>query len=558
MFILLPIAFVSGILTILTPCVLPVLPVILASGVEGKIWRIRGIIAGIVISFTLAALTLSAIVRILGVPADTVRNIAVVFLLIFGLSLVFPVVWNKILGFVDRFWKFEPVKTKNEGFTGGILTGASLGLVWTPCIGPIVASVATLAAVDSFSGSSILLVSTYSLGIGLGLYLIAKAGTRVSEKFAFFKEKSQIVNRILGVVIIGTAIFIAVGADRGLRTWTLSVLPEAWTQLPTRFENIFNVNQFINPSSTQEGSAEPGSTVVRDVSLQSDFTGARVNSSDLIQGCFGGKDCIPSIDDPKFESVQSANTWLSDSDLVFAIDYNGLEKAYPQRILNWHEIVNDSIRLRSGQDEAIAITFCPLCGSALGFERKVNQVITKFGVSGKLHNNDLVMYDRYEGNLWQQITGEGIVGPAARRNERLKQIPVVTTTWREWKKEHPNTLVLSRDTGHIRDYDLYPYGTYEQDDELLFGVKNLDRSLPIKTPVYGIEVDGKSKAYPASVFEKSSTINDSLGGFPLRLEKTKEGKIKVTNLNTNEEIIPIRLFWFSWAAFHPDTELFKQ
>lgn len=558
MFILLPIAFISGILTVFTPCVIPVLPVILASGVEGKVWRIRGIVTGIVVSFALASLTLAAVVRLLGIPADTIRNIAVVFLFIFGASLVFPRFWDNFLRVIEPVWRFKPIKTKNEGFFGGALTGASLGLVWTPCIGPIVASVATLAAVNSFSGSSILLVSTYSAGIGLGLYLIAKGGTNVASRFSFFREKSQFVNRIFGLVIIGTAVFIATGGDRALRTWTLSLLPEAWTQLPTRFENFFNINQFISPGSVQEGQAKPGSTVVRDVSLQNDFRGAKVSSSDLIQGCFGGKDCIPSIDAPKFENASSANSWLRDSDLVFAIDYKGSEKAYPQRILNWHEIVNDTLP-SSGQEAStpIAVTFCPLCGSALGFERKINQVITEFGVSGKLHNNDLVMYDRYEGNLWQQITGEGIVGPSARRNEKLKPVPIVTITWGEWKKEHPKTLVLSRDTGHVRDYDLYPYGTYEQDDQLLFGVKNLNRSLPIKTPVYGIEVDGKSKAYPSSAFDKSPVINDSLGGVRLRLEKTKEGKIKVTNLETSEEIIPIRLFWFSWAAFHPDTELFK-
>lgn len=123
-------------------------------------------------------------------------------------------------------------------------------------------------------------------------------------------------------------------------------------------------------------------------------------------------------------------SWLKDDDIVFAIDYMDLQRAYPQRILNWHEIVNDTLP-SSGQTagDPIAVTFCPLCGSALAFERKVDGVITEFGVSGKLHNSDLVMYDRYEGNLWQQITGERIVGPAAQRFEILKQIPIITTPW---------------------------------------------------------------------------------------------------------------------------------
>lgn len=238
--------------------------------------------------------------------------------------------------------------------------------------------------------------------------------------------------------------------------------------------------------------------------------------------------------------------------MVFAVDYKSVQRAYPQRILNWHEIVNDTIA-----GDPIAITFCPLCGSALAFERIVDGVITEFGVSGKLHNSDLVMYDRYEGNLWQQITGEGIVGPGARRNEVLKQIPIITTPWGKWKKQYPNTQVLSRNTGHSRDYDQYPYGTYERDNEIYFGVKDLNRQLQIKTVVYGVEINGSSKAYPESVFDKKKAIEDIVGSIAIKLEKTEAGQIKVINLQTQEEIVPIRLFWFAWASFHPDTELYK-
>lgn len=311
---------------------------------------------------------------------------------------------------------------------------------------------------------------------------------------------------------------------------------------------IFSDNNMNNRSNITK--ANPGETVVNNVSLQNDFDGAKVKKEDLLQGCFS-KDCIPSIDDPKFESAREAS-WLNDEDRVFALDYNGVQRAYPQRILNWHEIVNDTI-----EGDPVVITFCPLCGSALAFERIVDGVITEFGVSGKLHNSDLVMYDRYEGNLWQQISGEGIVGPAARRDEILKKIPIITTSWKDWKKEYPNTQVLSRDTGHSRDYSQYPYGTYEQDDQLLFGVEGLDKSLQIKTVVYGIEINGLSKAYPESVFDKNKVIEDKIGDSSIRLERKDSGEVEVIDLVTNEEIIPIRLFWFAWAAFHPDTQLYK-
>ena len=296
--------------------------------------------------------------------------------------------------------------------------------------------------------------------------------------------------------------------------------------------------------------ANPGEVVVRDVRLQSDFTGAKVEKEDLLQGCLS-KDCIPSIDDPVFESASEADLWLEGDDRVFSLEHNGVVRAYPQRIMNWHEIVNDQ-----AGDIPIAITFCPLCGSALAFERVVDGVITEFGVSGKLHNSDLVMYDRYEGSLWQQITGEAIVWPGARRDEVLTKVPIITVSWDRWKSEHPDTQVLSRDTGFTRDYDQYPYGTYEQDDELLFGVKGLDKSLQIKTVVYGVEVNGSSKAYPEDVFEEGVLINDRVGDTAISLKKQSNGEISVTNEDTRELINATRLFWFAWASFHPETELY--
>ncbi len=285
--------------------------------------------------------------------------------------------------------------------------------------------------------------------------------------------------------------------------------------------------------------------------VQDDFTGAKVAKEDLVQGC-PGRDCIPSIDRPQFESAVSADAWLAPEDRVFALEYRGVVRAYPQRILNWHEIVNDE-----AGGTPVAITFCPLCGSALAFERIVNGTATEFGVSGLLHNSDLVMYDRHEGNLWQQITGEAIVGPAARRSETLVKVPIITVPWSQWKNEHPDTQVLSRNTGFTRNYDQYPYGTYEENDELLFGVKGLDRSLQIKTVVYGVEVNGSSKAYPVSVFDETPKITDTFDDISITLEKQANGEIVVTNTVTGESIIPIRLFWFAWAAFHPGTKLYQ-
>lgn len=553
MLLLIPIAFISGILTVFSPCVLPILPIVLTSGIDGNTRRIKGLITGLVISFTIASLLFATLVRVLGVPADTVRLFAVTLLIIFGTSLVFPAVWEKIQHWIETHWHFQPSQSKDKGFAGGFLTGMSLGIVWTPCIGPVVAVVATLAAVNSFSISAVFIVLSYALGTGVPLYFIAKGGSTVSQKLTFFKKESLKIRQVFGLVISATALFIWSGADRVLQAWTLSHLPQSWTQIATTFEKTINVDsqlEKLKSTSQMKKVNNIGKTIIRDVTLQSDFTGAKIAREDLLQGC-SGKDCIPAINNPKFEKAADADTWLASDNRVFALNYKGVIRAYPQQILNWHEIVNDDIN-----ENPIAITFCPLCGSALAFERKVNGAITEFGVSGKLHNSDLVMYDRYEGNLWQQITGVAIVGPAAQRNEVLKQIPITTTSWSEWKKQYPETQVLSRNTGYSRDYDQYPYGTYEKDGELLFGVKGLDKSLPIKTVVYGIELDGKSKAYSESLFKSNKIVEDKVGNTSIRLERKNSGEIEVLNTQTNERIIPTRLFWFAWTAFHPETEIY--
>lgn len=554
MLLLLPIAFISGILTVFSPCVLPILPIILASGIDGNTKRIKGVIAGLVVSFTVASLLLASIVRILGIPADMIRLLAVGLLVIFGLSLIFPQIWERVQGWLEKHWHFQPVQNKKSGFGGGFITGVSLGIVWTPCIGPVVAAVATLAAVSSFSLSAVLIALAYALGTGIPLYFIAKGGSKISSRLSFVKKESQKIRQVFGLIILATALFIWSGADRALQAWTINNLPESWTQITSTFENSVNVDSQLEKlkGNNQMSKANPGETVIRDVDLQNDFSGAKVAKEDLLQGCFS-KDCIPSIDKPVFETAQEADGWLADDDRIFALEYNGVVRAYPQRIMNWHEIVNDE-----ADGTPIAVTFCPLCGSAVAFERTVDGVITEFGVSGKLHNSDLVMYDRYEGNLWQQITGEAIVGPAARRNEELNTVPIITVPWSQWKTEHPDTQVLSRETGFSRNYDQYPYGTYEENDELLFGVEGLDKSLQIKTVVYGVELDGASKAYPEEIFDETPKITDTIGDNSVTLERQANGEIAVTNTATGEEIIPIRLFWFAWAAFHPDTQLYQQ
>jgi hypothetical protein len=227
-----------------------------------------------------------------------------------------------------------------------------------------------------------------------------------------------------------------------------------------------------------------------------------------------------------------------------------VQRAYPQRILNWHEIVNDTVA-----GSAILVTFCPLCGSALAFYRSVDGHTAAFGVSGLLYNSDLIMYDHRSGSLWQQFTGQAIVGPAAQRSERLQELPITTTTWGAWKHDYPTTQVLSRRTGYDRNYDQYPYGSYEHDNEIYFGIQHTDRRLPLKTEVYGIEVVGKAKAYTAGVLRKRGVIADLIGHHSVVVREDHVGKVTAIDRTNGHAILTLRTFWFAWAAFHPDTQL---
>lgn len=322
----------------------------------------------------------------------------------------------------------------------------------------------------------------------------------------------------------------------------------------------------FNPRRPQDTLREVGEKAVNIFNGGSGFsvdenTPGYENYKQLKQGC-PFRDCIPSIDQPKFESAEEADKWLEDEDVVFALEYEGVKRAYPQRILNWHEIVNDHVKLSgdknvASEDFYFAVTFCPLCGSALTFDRTVGGQVLEFGVSGKLHNNDLVMYDRQSESLWQQITGEAIVGKMF--GKKLRAIPMDTLRWSGWRSENPDTVVLSRETGFSRDYNRYPYGSYEEDTRVNFPVEGgVDDTVHPKAVVFGVEVNNSFKAYTQEALEEDSdgVIRDNVGDAELEVTY-RNGELSVINLKTREELAPVRLFWFAWKAFHPETELFK-
>ncbi|MEO0409746.1 MAG: DUF3179 domain-containing protein, partial [Cyanobacteria bacterium P01_A01_bin.135] len=207
---------------------------------------------------------------------------------------------------------------------------------------------------------------------------------------------------------------------------------------------------------------------------------SRIELAELLNGG-PPKDGIPSLDAPQFDSA--ATTPFQPSDTVIGVIVNGEAKAYPFNILNWHELVNDTV---GGTN--LAISYCPLCDTVVAFERGD----TTFGVSGKLYQSCLVMYDRSDDTLYAQPWALGVVGPKV--NQSLSRVPAVKTTLGAWLLQHPESLVLSPETGHQRDYQGYPYGTYYTDERIIFPVRNQQqRQIHPKAIVsYIWEADGRS------------------------------------------------------------------
>ncbi|MCH7948130.1 MAG: DUF3179 domain-containing protein [candidate division Zixibacteria bacterium] len=309
-----------------------------------------------------------------------------------------------------------------------------------------------------------------------------------------------------------------------------------------------------------------------------------------------GRDGIPSVDKPVFIAADDpANSYLLDNDLVVGIKIGNVVRAYPHPILDWHEIINDKIG-----SNALALTYCPLTGSAVAWNRIINGTETTFGVSGLLYNTNLIPYDRLTQSNWSQMRLQCVNGELIGQTPQLFNI--VETTWKTWKELYPNTLVVSTNTGFSRPYGRYPYGDYRTNQfRLLFPVSNSDSRLPGKERVLSLIVDGNALAYRISDFADSVSIfvhdfnglpvvaagsssknlavifsrklaGDSVLTFkavqnslPIILEDTEGNKwdifgVAVSGPREGQQLTATTSFiayWFALAAFYPDLNLFS-
>ncbi|WP_020405246.1 DUF3179 domain-containing protein [Hahella ganghwensis] len=262
------------------------------------------------------------------------------------------------------------------------------------------------------------------------------------------------------------------------------------------------------------------------------------------------RDGIPSIDNPRFLSLDQAD-FLEDEDRILGINHAGIQRAYPIRILNYHEIVNDRFAGRS-----VIVSFCPLCGTGMAFSGEIDGQSVEFGVSGLLYNSDLLMYDRDTESLWSQIEGRAVAGLL--KGKELESIPVLHTTWADWRSRYPDSKVLSMETGHRRNYDKTPYPDYQTSRYVYFPVSTMDRRYHPKEPVLGVELNGVSKVYPFIELRKgNASFTDTIGDEQIRIHYQDDHKTAQVFDNEGKELASVIAFWFAWMAFHPESEVYQ-
>lgn len=322
---------------------------------------------------------------------------------------------------------------------------------------------------------------------------------------------------------------------------------------------------------------------------------------------FGGpvKDQIPSLDAPRFIGVDAANDWLKPAEPVIFVQVGSDARAYPIQIVIWHEIVNDTVG-----GVPVVVTFCPLCNTAIAFERTVHGRVLDFGTTGRLRYSNLLMYDRQTESWWQQAIGQALVGDLT--GTQLVAHPTTIISWAEFTADHPEGQVLSRETGFDRPYGQDPYPGYDNinSSPFLYQGPQTPGTLPQLARILAVTNVGAVTAYPFDILKRMHVVNDTVGGTAIvvfwtpgtsspvdgdtiadgqdvgsatAFARTVDGRVLTFSANganfvdtqtgtiwnplggavsgplAGRSLTPVQsvnAFWFAWVAFRPDTRVY--
>lgn len=383
---------------------------------------------------------------------------------------------------------------------------------------------------------------------------------------------------------------------------------------PTETDRPFDLTGGATSSTegVTEVDGDPRAELISDVrdateQWETDWSRRTVDPGEFLAGiqAVDPRDRIPPIDTPRFEPIEAAG-WLEEREPGALVQFNDEVRFYPLSILTRHEIVND----RYG-DIPVAVTFCPLCNTALTFDRRVDGEVLRFGVSGLLRRSDLVMWDDATTSLWQQISGEAVVGELA--GTQLEIVSTAIVSYGEAKESFPDGLSLARDTGFGINYGTNPYTSYSSSDQPFLFDEEPDPRFPALSRVVGVSVDGVDKAYPFGVISEERAVNDVIGETPIAVlwggdtadaldsasiaagdaigtgiafDRTIDGEVltfsstdddRFTDAETSStwsllgkaldgplegeqlDTVPHRNeFWFAWASFFPEGDVYGE
>ena len=277
------------------------------------------------------------------------------------------------------------------------------------------------------------------------------------------------------------------------------------------------------------------------------LTKLEVDASRIVEGG-PGKDGIHSVDAPKFATLPEA-PWLGRETEVLGLELGDKARAYPVRMLEFHQIVNDVIG-----DTPVAITYDPLAGTPVAFSRKVGGRTLTFGVSGLLYNHNFLMFDRETNSLWSQFLGRAVAGPLA--GQRLERLPLRQETAGAWVTRVGDTQVLMHPDPERVPYVMSPYSEYWVQDKLIFPVAARDERYHPKELVLGVVVDGKARAYLGSIVTREGgKVDERIGGKRVQVRYATE--TGTFDWEVDEGVEVAEAYWLAWKAFHPETDVWR-
>ncbi len=539
---LLFVSFIAGALTVLAPCILPLLPVVIGSSVGSRSKATPFIVIGsLALSILLFTYLLKASTAFIAIPQYVWGYISGGILVLFGLVLIFPKLWE-IVPFTAKAG-VGANKLVGEGYQkksiwGDVMIGAALGPVFSSCSPTYFVILATVLPASFLLGTVYLLA--YIAGLVMVLSLIAVLGQGLTSKLQFVANSNGWVKRGIGALFLIVGLFIVTGFDKKLETW---VLDQGYLDGVLDFEQ-----QLLSETEEKNDSSISGESIAVPEALALNFPETDFSRADarLESAISGGppKDGIPAIDEPSFVPLSDFDR--PDSVQAIVLVGENVTKVYPYNILTWHEIVNDEF-----EGTPVAITFCPLCGSAIVFNRTLpNGTVSTFGVSGSLLESNMIMYDRETENLWQQSTGKTLAGsfhPAELALESFQHL-----TLGEVREAYPDALVLSEDTSYVRDYGSNPYAGYESNNRFAFEPSNVDRTFDPKAIMVVFRVDGETFAAPWLALREAGSAEIEKDDVAYKLLVLENGEVGITDNEGN--IFPFYFeMWFSVAVQHTDT-----